>query len=89
MQNELNAPHPPWERKRTEQADKRLGVNTTARLRCDTSMAAAVNKGLAAALLSDLPAGFKVMSDADVPTSVIIRVFLHPNQRRASDWKNE
>lgn len=89
MRNELNAPNSPGEKKQTEQPDKRRGASTTARLRCDTSMATAVSKGLAAALLSDLPAGFKIMSDADVPTSVIIRVFLHPNQRRASDWKNE
>lgn len=89
MQNELKAPNSPWEKKRTEQPDKQRGANTTARLRHDTNMATAVNKGLAAALLSDLPAGFKVMSDANVPTSVIIRVFLNPNQRRASDWKNE
>jgi len=48
---------------------------------------AVVNQGLAAALLVDLDAGVKIMSTGGVPAEVILRVFLKPQQRRATDWK--
>jgi hypothetical protein len=54
----------------------------------DKKLDAAVNKGLAAALLFDVPTGVKVMSDQGVPSDVMMRVFLAPQQRRASDWKH-
>ena len=57
-------------------------------VRADKKLDAAVNKGLAAALLFDVPTGVKVMSDQGVPSDVMTRVFLAPQQRRASDWKH-
>jgi hypothetical protein len=56
--------------------------------RIDSKLDVAVNRGLAAALLVDFPAGVKVMIDQGVPPHVVTRVFLTPQQRRASDWKN-
>ena len=55
-------------------------------VRHDTKRDAAVNKGLAAALLIDVPAGIKIMSDGGVPSEVITRVIINPQQRRATDW---
>jgi len=57
-------------------------------VRLDTRKAAAVNKGLAAALLVDIQSGVKVMCEAGIPAEVAVRVFLHPEQRRADDWKH-
>jgi hypothetical protein len=49
---------------------------------------AAVNRGLAAALLSDKSTGAKIMRDAGVPQHVIARVLMGSNVvHRASDWK--
>jgi len=56
--------------------------------RVDSKLDVAINRGLAAALLVDVPAGVKVMIDHGVPPHVVTRVFLTPQQRRASDWKN-
>jgi hypothetical protein len=56
--------------------------------RLDTKLDAAINKGLAAALLIDVSAGIKIMSDEGVPTEVMLRVLYVPQQRRATDWKN-
>lgn len=89
MQNERSYANHPGEMELNEPPGKRRSEERTAHIRQDTNTSAAVNKGLAAALLVNLPAGFKVMSDAGVPTSVIMRVFLKPEQRRASDWKTE
>ncbi|MGZ3158339.1 MAG: hypothetical protein ACXU7H_04580 [Burkholderiaceae bacterium] len=51
---------------------------------------AAVNRGLAAALLSDRATGAKVMRDAGVPNHVITRVLMGSHVvHRASDWKKE
>lgn len=47
-----------------------------------------INRGLAAALLSDASAGIKVMIDGGVPPQVISRVLWAQNQRRATDWKH-
>lgn len=57
-------------------------------VRTDKKLDAAVNKGLAAALLFDVPTGIKVMTDQGVPPDVMVRVFLAPQQRRATDWKH-
>lgn len=57
-------------------------------LRADKRIEAAVNRGLAAALLVDTPAGVDVMSKAHVPVEVIARVILTPQNRRATDWKH-
>lgn len=58
-------------------------------VRLDTLTAAAVNKGLAIALMVDLKTGVKVMSEAGVPPGVVSRVILNPTRRRASDWKHQ
>jgi len=58
-------------------------------VRLDSLTATAVNRGLATALLVDLRSGVKVMSDAGVPPAVVARVVLHPQRRRASDWKHQ
>ena len=47
-----------------------------------------INKGLAAALLSDVSTGIRIMSDGGIPPQVISRVFFTPHQRRATDWKH-
>jgi hypothetical protein len=57
-------------------------------VRADKKLDAAVNRGLAAALLFDVSTGVKVMSDQGVPSDVMMRVFLAPQQRRATDWKH-
>lgn len=46
----------------------------------------AVNRGIAAAALDDLPAGAEVMCKEGVPLEVSKRVLLDPASRRASDW---
>lgn len=56
-------------------------------VRRDTKTDTAVNRGLAVAMLVDLSAGVKLMTEAGVPPSVIARVCLAPQQRRATDWK--
>jgi len=55
--------------------------------RFDKKLDAAVNRGLAAALLINVPAGVKVMADEGVPPEVMARVFLTPQRRRTTDWK--
>jgi hypothetical protein len=48
---------------------------------------AAVNSGLAAALLRNRSVGVKIMLDAGVPQHVITRVLMDSRKkRRASDW---
>lgn len=56
--------------------------------RSDTKLEAAVNKGLAAALLIDVSAGIKIMNDEGVPPEVRARVIFDPQRRRATDWKH-
>ena len=58
------------------------------RVRVDTKLDSAINKGLAAAMLVNVGAGVKVMIDEGVPPEVVTRVFLAPQRRRASDWKH-
>jgi hypothetical protein len=48
---------------------------------------AALNRGLAAALLRNRSVGVKIMLDAGVPQHVITRVLMDSQKkRRASDW---
>ena len=47
----------------------------------------AVNRGLAAALLSGVPEGLKVMLEGGVPKGVCTRVLNSTTRRRSSDWK--
>lgn len=56
--------------------------------RLDTKLEAAVNKGLAAALLVDVPTGIKIMNAAGVPPDVRARVIFDPQKRRSTDWKH-
>ena len=58
------------------------------RMRVDKKIEIAVNRGLAAALLADIRAGVRVMSEEGVPADVMTRVLLAPQQRRATDWKH-
>ena len=56
--------------------------------RLDSKLDVAINRGLAAALLVNVQTGIKVMINHGVPPHVATRVFLTPQQRRASDWKH-
>ena len=59
------------------------------RVRVDTKLDNAINKGLAAAMLVNVSAGIKVMIDEGVPLEVVTRVLLDPQRRRATDWKHQ
>jgi hypothetical protein len=56
--------------------------------RIDTKLDAAVNRGLAAALLGNVPDAIKIMKEEGVPHEVITRVIFNPQQRRVTDWKH-
>jgi hypothetical protein len=58
------------------------------RIRHDKNLDAAVNRGLAAAQLIDIPTGVRIMAEAGVPPEIIARVVLAPQLRRASDWRH-
>lgn len=55
--------------------------------RVNDELAAAVNRGIAAMLMSGFEEGFKVMNDQRVPMDVISRVVLGTQFRRSTDWK--
>ena len=55
--------------------------------RLDNKLDAAINRGLAAALLIDVPTGIKIMHDQGVPLEVTTRVIMNPQSRRTTDWK--
>ncbi len=55
--------------------------------RGNKSVEAAVNRGLADAMLKGVAAGAALMRDEGVPLNVSARVLINPEQRRASDWK--
>jgi len=57
-------------------------------IRQDKKLEAAVNRGLAAALLVDVAVGVRVMTDAGVPPEIMARLFLAPQLRRSTDWKH-
>lgn len=54
--------------------------------RTNKDLSAAVERGIAMALLTNLQAGAFVMDIEGVPLSVAARVLLHPENRRATDW---
>ena len=63
-------------------------MNTAVELgRSDADIEAAVNRGLAAALLSDTKIGAEVMLKEGVPPHVVRRVLKSPQKRRFTDWK--
>lgn len=55
--------------------------------RVDKKVEVAVNRGLAAAMLADVRAAIKVMTEEGVPAEVMARVILSPQSRRATDWR--
>lgn len=57
-------------------------------VRANERMKAAVERGLVAALLNGVSAGVLVMVEEGVPLNVAVRVLLHPERRRATDWRN-
>jgi hypothetical protein len=57
-------------------------------VRSDRTMTAAVNRGLAAAMLVDLRAGVRSMIKEGVPPKIAARVLFNPQQRRATDWQH-
>lgn len=60
------------------------GLDTT---RDNKDIEAAVNRGIAIAILDGVAAGAALMRDAGVPLTVSARVLMRPEQRRASDWR--
>ncbi len=54
----------------------------------NTGMETAVNKGLAVTHFSGLPSGAEVMCKEGVPLEVGLRVLLHPETRRTTDWSD-
>jgi len=57
-------------------------------IRTDTRLNAAVNRGLAAAMLLDVRAGVRSMIKQGVPPAIAARVLFNPAQRRATDWQH-
>jgi hypothetical protein len=55
--------------------------------RSNKEIEAAVNRGLAACMLSGVAVGAVVMREGGVPLHVCARVLGSPGQRRASDWQ--
>ena len=56
--------------------------------RHDDSLDAAVNRGIAAILMTGIHAGIEVMKENKVPLHIVARVVLGPNSRRSTDWKH-
>jgi hypothetical protein len=56
-------------------------------IRVDSSLTAAVNRALAAAMLVNVRAGVRSMIKEGVPPKIAARVLFNPQQRRASDWQ--
>jgi len=50
--------------------------------------ATAIEKGVAAALLTDVKAGAAIMKAEGVPIEVALRVLLHPHERRGGTWQH-
>ncbi|WP_428827052.1 hypothetical protein ACLIKD_02610 [Azonexus sp. IMCC34842] len=55
-------------------------------VRANKDLAAAVERGLAVALLNGLSAGALAMDVEGVPLNIATRVLLHPERCRATDW---
>lgn len=58
------------------------------RERINYKLDAAVNKGIAAILMTGVREGIKVMKENQVPVHIVARVVLGPNSRRSTDWKH-
>ncbi len=58
------------------------------KVRMNHTLEAAVNKGIAATLMSGVLQGVKVMKDNGVPIHTALRVVLSPQSRRSTDCKN-
>ena len=58
------------------------------RVRINSELDAAVNRGIAAILIYGVQEGIKVMKDNKVPLQIIVRVIQGPNLRRSTDWKH-
>lgn len=54
--------------------------------RANKDLSAAVQRGIAMALLTNVQAGAFIMDVEGVPLSVAARVLLHPERCRATDW---
>jgi hypothetical protein len=61
-------------------------VNHEMQARANNDLSAAVQRGIAMALLTNLQAGAFIMDVEGVPLSVAARVLLHPERCRATDW---
>jgi len=57
--------------------------------RSNKEIEAAVNRGLAVAMMDDMLQGANVMRHQGVPAHVVNRVLLVPTLRRSTDWKQE
>lgn len=55
-------------------------------VRQDNITAIAVEKAIAATLMSNLQAGARILNESGLPLETALRVLLHPSQRRAGDW---
>lgn len=67
--------------------DAKTSMPNTGSLRSNKKIEVAVNRGLAACLLSGTEAGAIVMREEGVPLHVSARVLSNPGKRRASDWQ--
>ncbi|NNM50861.1 MAG: hypothetical protein HKM02_01370 [Pseudomonadales bacterium] len=67
--------------------EARLMKNVMQRTRTNTRIEIIVNRGLAAALLSDLETGIDIMCAGGVPAHVVKRILSDMTCRRATDWK--
>ncbi|PRC91199.1 hypothetical protein [Solimicrobium silvestre] len=70
-----------------EKIEEQVGEKLDAWLdRADKDIEAAVNRGLAVALLEGVSAGAKVMYEEGVPVEISTRVLTN-HKRRSSDWQ--
>lgn len=56
--------------------------------RNDNKLEVAVNRGLAAAMLSGVQAGVRSMIKEGVPPIIAARVLFNPDRRRSTDWRH-
>jgi hypothetical protein len=68
--------------------DVRLPPGVTESLRVNHEMEAVVRHGVLIASLVDFRSGADHMRVRGVPMHVAMRVLLHPELRRATDWKH-
>ncbi|PRC91838.1 hypothetical protein [Solimicrobium silvestre] len=68
-------------------ADNNIVVAQVLDERLNNDIEAAVNLGLAAALLGEVHDGMRLMQELGVPYEISSRVLLNKTKRRSSDWK--